>query len=142
MPAGGKHIPAVKEEASKHPGSAVYVPVGIKSEFFGGPDGTRLQISFWRLINKNNKAFQGFGGRKTGLSEISAYQTLVINGIPVSARLDMPSGRMSPASSRILLGYDRLDKPALVSAPSEEDLTLERESPLVLPEGQVFVCLF
>ena len=135
---GQEHMPAVIEEAAKHPGSAVYVPVGVKSKIFGEPQGTRLQISFWRRINAHNQAFKGFalrGKKNRGLYEISGYQTLVVNGIPISAQLDMP-GRRRPAHNRILLGHDRLDKPALVSAPSEEDLILQRESPVILPEGE------
>ena len=135
--AGGKdHLPAVRDEAAKHPGGAVYVPVGLKSEFFGQPGGTRLQISFYRAINRNNQALQGESPQtKTGLHEIFAYQTLIVNGIPISSKLDMPDPH-SPASSRILLGYDRLDKPALISALSREDLALAHEPPVVLPEGE------
>ena len=134
--AGGReHMPAVIEEASKHPGYAVYVPVGLKSELFGQEGGTRLQISFWRAVNTNNQSFDRLGKKKTGLHGVYGYQTLVVNGIPVSAEINMP-GQLQPAGSRILLGHDRLDKPALVSAPSKEDLTLSRESPVVLPEGE------
>ena len=132
---GDGHMPAVIEEASKHFGSAVYVPVGVKSRRFGDPGGTELQISLWRSINKYNKAFKT-RSKSVFVNEIYGYQTLVVNGIPISAQLEMPPDKTSVARSRILLGYDRLDKPALVSAYSEDDLTLQRKSPLVLPEGE------
>ena len=93
----------------------IHVPLGERSKLFGEEGGTRLQISVWVMDKVPLKPY--------------ASQTVTLNGLRSTADIPLDSW-----GSRMMFNEDILDNPALVFAPSPEDLILE-QSPLILPEG-------
>ena len=107
--------PFIQRAEEKYPNSSIYIPLGERSQLFGEEGGTRLQISVWVADKTPDKPY--------------AFQVVTLNGLRIHSSI-----YLEREHSRMILNTDRLDNPALVSAPSEEDLISE-QSPLTLPEG-------
>ena len=113
--------PFIKEAQERYPDFEVSMPLGNRSKLFRSPGGTQLGISVWIYHNDPDNPY--------------AFQTVNLNGFRVHSSIPLDS-----QYSRMIFNTDRLDNPALVEAPSQEDLILTQE-PIILSEG-VFKFLY